>query len=439
MRTVIYGGEVYSEDRVIEKGVVIITNEKIERILDVTSFCEIDLPELPAVKNANCAINASCTIIAPGSIEMHTNGFVGYNFGNITAEGLKKVLEEYPKYGVTNVTPTLITEEKQNIKKALEDIVNYHENNNENMLLPCYLEARYFCDTNKKGAHNSKYLVNSASNDKNLQQIILDEVSEFDAAARGFLKLITIDPSLEDANYIIKQLVSKDYKVVIGHSDCTREEAEIAIDNGASILSHAFNAISMEKDYYGYRISEDKKIKNALGVCLDDERVFAELIIDFVHSRQEYDKMLIERKGFKHTCLITDACAATKSEKKENLLGDEEVIIISKDGYDAAYRKNNTLCGSVLTMDKAIMHCVELGYFLKDAFEMASLIPAKALGIDNTIGSISQNKYANIAIYEKAIEKINGQDNINRTLCTLVEGQIKYSAEDFKNKIKILK
>lgn len=441
MKTVIYGGQIYTEEKVIEKGIVVIDGEKIGEILNVTDFCDKKIIELPDIKNANIKIEAFNRIIAPGSIEMHTNGFIGYNFGNITREGLEEISKAYPKFGVTSVAPTLITDDKDNIKNGLKTIVNFYENyqnNGGNILLPCYLEARYFCNTDKKGAHNSVHLVNSASNNKTLQEIILDEISEFNESSRRFLRVITIDPALAYAEKIIKSLVQTGYKVSIGHSNCTIKEAQIAIDNGASILSHAFNAISMEKDYYGYRIRENKNIKNGLGACLDDNKVFAEIILDNVHSNQHYNSMLIKRKGINYTCLITDACASTKSEKGENLLGGEKVIILSKEGNEAAYREDETLAGSVLTMDQAIKNCVKLGYSLKDAFTMASLNPAKAFGIDNQKGSISSRKYADIAIYEKAIEKKGDgyYESIGKTLCTLVESEIKYVSDDFKGKIK---
>ena len=455
MKTVIYNGEVHLADRVIKNGYIVVDNGKISKIRDL-SEANLDQGELEALakaENADQIINATGKIVAPGSIEMHTHGFAGKEFLDTTPGTLEEILNAYPRFGVTSVSPTIVTDSKENIKRAVENLGKTDESVKVERarLVGCYLECRYFNDGPTKGAHNSKELVNDSrtykekyglvNDQRTLYEIILGEIAEFNSAARTFIKVVAIDPSIDKAPEIIKTLKNKGYKIAIGHSNCTKAQAREAIRKGATVLVHAFNCISMDKEYLGDRIKENLDVKNALGECLDTNGLYAEIILDFVHVNKPYDDMLMNRKGIDYTVLITDACAAAGTQEKECTLGGKRVLIREKNGHKAAYYEDETLCGSVLTMDQAIRNAVELGCSLNESFRMASLNPAKALGIDNERGSISPNKFGDVVIYERGYTEnketgLISNNTIGRTLCTLVEGNIAYSSADFQDYIE---
>ncbi len=456
MKTIIYGGDIYLEGREILNGYIIIENNHIIEINGLLNKSP-RLEEIANSGNFDQIINATGKIVAPGSIEMHTHGFAGKEFVNITPKDLEDILKAYAKSGVTSVSPTIVTDTIDNIKATLETIGKSQEEYETSKkrgakpdranLLSCYLECRYFKDSSKRGAHKSEELVNDAkkyrekynlvNDSRDLTEIILDEiVKEFAPASRSFVNVISIDPALEGASETIKILKTKGYNIAIGHSDCTIEQAREAIENGASILIHAYNCISMDRDYVGDRPTNNPNTKNCLGECLDSEETYAEIVADFVHVKKCYVSMLKNRKEIEHIILITDASALAGSEEKECTLGGRKVIVKEVNGHKAAYYEDDTLCGSVLTMNQAIKNVVEAGYTLNEAFRMASLNPAKAMGIDSKRGSISENKLADIVIYEKFPEidkktQIKKYDTIGRTLCTLVEGNIIYYSEDF--------
>lgn len=432
MKTVIFGGEIHQPGRVIQKGYLVIEDDTISEVIDVSSFSESRLEQMVRNDAADIVINAKGKVVAPGSMDIHTHGFAGKQFIDAAPGSLDKILETYAMYGVTAVSPTIVTAPKGTIASALENIYKrLRQGGAGATLLPVHLECRYFSNGPKKAAHDPNELVYSVesykerygpSEHRNLSEIILDEIKEFSQAAGGFIGIVTIDPSLPDAVETIGKLRKLSYIISIGHTNGTILELLKIIKEG-DIICHLGNGMSSEGDYQGVRVRVDYNQKNILGGGLDRKRVYGELILDFVHVSKEYAKMFIGRKGIDEIILISDACAVAGSEERECRLGDTEVEVKEKNNAQAGYFKsNNTLCGSVLTMDQAIRNAVSIGYSLNEAFRMVSINPARAMRIDNVRGSIEQGKYADIVVYKK------DGTSIGEVCCTLVEGKIVYQA-----------
>ena len=131
---------------------------------------------------------------------------------------------------------------------------------------------------------------------------------------------------------------------------------------------------------------------------LDSEKVSAELIADGVHVHPATMRILIHCLGVERIVLITDAMpGAGLPDGSYTLLGQQAVV---KDGK--ALLPNGTLAGSTTTMDTCIRNMVEqVGIPFADAVRMAAYNPAEAIGVDDSIGSLTLGKKANIAVFDK--------------------------------------
>ena len=133
------------------------------------------------------------------------------------------------------------------------------------------------------------------------------------------------------------------------------------------------------------------------GVFLED-RIYAELIADLVHVCPDAIKVLYRAKGQDKVCLVTDALEAKHLPDGTYNLGGQEVTVKGKEARLA----DGTLAGSTLKMNDAIKNVIEvLGISLEKAIDLATINPARNLGVDKTKGSIAIGKDADFAVIDK--------------------------------------
>jgi len=159
-----------------------------------------------------------------------------------------------------------------------------------------------------------------------------------------------------------------------------------AVDHGASLSVHTFNGMR------GFQHREP----GALGEALLDDRIYGELICDFVHSHPASVKILIKIKGVEKIILISDAMLACGFGDGEYVFGGQKVIV----DKGIARTENGSLAGSTLTLDKAVANITKLGIPLSETIKMASFNAAKAIGIDDRKGSIDIDKDADIVVLD---------------------------------------
>ena len=155
--------------------------------------------------------------------------------------------------------------------------------------------------------------------------------------------------------------------VAVGHTQADAATARRAFDAGATLVTHAFNAM--------HPITGREP--GVVGAALADDRVFIEVIADRIHVHPSNIAMLFELAP-QRMVLVTDAMAAAASEPGRYMLGDLEVDVV--DGK-AVLAGTSTLAGSTLTMDRAIDVCIDAGVPREAAFAAATSTPAKVLGL----------------------------------------------------------
>ncbi len=197
---------------------------------------------------------------------------------------------------------------------------------------------------------------------------------------------------------LIQQLHTAGIVVSIGHSNATYAQATKAINDGASFATHLFNAMSP-------MTGREPGVVGAIY----DHQIYAGIIVDGIHV--DYANVRISKKILgEKLILVTDATAPVGADITEfDFVG---TTVYYKDGK--CFNQDGTLGGAALTMIEAIEKSVKfVGIELSEAIRMATLYPAKAISVDNKLGSIDAGKIANLAIfnddYEVVATVINGR------------------------------
>ena len=185
--------------------------------------------------------------------------------------------------------------------------------------------------------------------------------------------------------------VNNNITVSLGHSNSEYEDAQNAINLGASLCTHLYNGMRA----YSHREP------GVIGACLINPTLKAELICDGVHLHKTAVEVTKLCKTSKNIVLISDAMRATGLPDGISELGGQTVIV--KDG--AARLTDGSLAGSTLNLNLAVKNMIGLyNTDLIDAVNMSSINPARVIGKDDKLGSIEEGKNADLLIFDQDVE-----------------------------------
>ena len=369
---------VYTTERVLTDHAVIIENGLIKKIAKT-----IDLN--PNIKQ----IDLDGANLSPGFIDLQLNGCGGVMLnGAETQQTLEIMQAANLKSGTTSYLPTFITDADEGIKRVLE-VTRKYMDKTPNEVLGLHLEGPYL-SVEKKGIHRQEYI---RKPDANMINIICEN--------SDIIGMLTLAPENCPAQ-VVKQLSDNNIVVSLGHTNATYAQAKIAIDNGASSATHLFNAMT----------TLSGREPGVIGAIYDNN-LYAGVIVDGFHVAYEnvrISKKILGEKLF----LVTDAVApAGANIDCFDFVG---TTVYYKDGK--CFGEDGTLGGSAVTMIGSIQQTVNyVGIELQEAIRMATLYPAKAISVDDKLGSITAGKVANLAIF----------NNEYKVVATVVNGVYKAS------------
>jgi N-acetylglucosamine-6-phosphate deacetylase len=321
--------------------------------------------------------------------DIHTHGAANHDVMHVTPAELSELNRFLAGKGVGQYLATTVTAPIDQTLKSLEALANAieaHEARNEARPMGIHLEGP-FISHEKRGVHPPA----------NILPPEIDLFDRFRQAARGHIRLITIAPEVPGALALIEHATALGIRVSLGHSNATTEEAYAGIKAGGASATHTFNAMRT----LGHR---DPGI---LGVVLDDDQLFAELICDGVHVAPEMIRLWLKAKGPDKAILVTDSMSATGMPDGTYMLGDFKVTVSNGRcfAYDDTEEGRITLAGSVLTMDRAVANLQRFtGASLSTAVRLASHTPAKLMGLDGTISNLSPGQPASFNIFNASGE-----------------------------------
>ncbi|CUH95131.1 N-acetylglucosamine-6-phosphate deacetylase [Propionispora sp. 2/2-37] len=374
----ITANKIVLENRIIENGAVVVNNGLIEAIVDSKSRL-----------NVGCVWDFSAMEIWPGLIDTHIHGANGYDVMAADFTAVNEVSKFLARKGVTSFVPTVMTAPVDQMQKALQNIHACTGQVEGAEILGAYLEGPYLAASHR-GAHPQD----------SLRPVEVKEVDEFIKAAAHSIVTVALAPESKNSVTLIRHLVRQGIHVALGHTGATYEEMGSAFAAGADIAVHTYN---------GMQGLHHRK-PGAVGAILTNDRVYAELIADFIHVHPAAIDILFHCKPKDKIILISDAMAAAGLPDGEYTLGTIPVIVRDT----IARAPNGSLAGSTTNLLNSVAALInKMAVDPVDAINMASRNPARLLGLERQIGTIQEGKKANLAIvdtkFQVAMTLVNGK------------------------------
>ncbi|MBE5753454.1 MAG: N-acetylglucosamine-6-phosphate deacetylase [Clostridiales bacterium] len=336
-------------------------------------------------KISRCAISGAevielpeNAIVLPGFIDEHIHGAGGSDAMDGTLKDLSIIANTVAQEGTTGFLATTMTQSKENIINAMKAVKEYRENNPEDgaRVLGVHLEGP-FISAKHKGAQPLEYIAVP----------FVKTFEEYNTASGNAIKIVTLAPEVENANELVSYLTKKGIVSSIGHSDAGYVKVDEAIANGATNVTHTYNA----------QTALHHREIGIVGSALLRDELNCELIADTIHVSVPALKLMVKNKPNDKLTLITDAMRAKGLADGESELGGQVVIVRNGE----ARLQDGTLAGSVLKMNRAIENMVKkVGVPFTQAVDYATINPARTLKIDDEAGSIKVGKRADFAVID---------------------------------------
>ncbi|QUG76673.1 N-acetylglucosamine-6-phosphate deacetylase [Erwinia sp. E602] len=359
-------GRIYTGHEILDNHAVVIADGLIERV------CAVDaLPEGIETRDVGGAL------IAPGFIDLQLNGCGGVQFNDdlaaISVETLNIMQRANEKSGCTSFLPTLITSSDELMIRAVE-VMRAYLAQNHGQALGLHLEGPWL-NPLKKGTHDPA-LIRAPS----------PQLVDFLCDNADVISKITLAPE-KVAPAVIRRLRDAGIVISAGHSHATCDEAREGIRAGVSFATHLYNAMP----------ATTGREPGLIGALFDSPDVWCGIIADGLHVNYANIRNAKRIKGDK-LVLVTDATAPAGACIDRFIFAGKTIYY--RDGL--CVDENGTLSGSALTMIEAVANSVEhVGISLDESLRMASLYPARAMGVDAQLGSIEAGKVANLTVFTR--------------------------------------
>jgi N-acetylglucosamine-6-phosphate deacetylase len=387
----IINGRIITSDRILENATIVISGKKIISV-------DTEDKDVAGAK----VMDAKGNYVSAGFIDIHVHGGGGHDFMDGSESGFLKIAETHAQYGTTSMFPTTLTSSKEELFQTLAIYENANKKNTHGaQFLGLHLEGPYI-SMNQKGAQDGRYIRNPVPSE--YEEIV---------AATSSIKRWSSAPELQGSIELGKYLVSKNILPAIAHTDAIYEEVVEAFQNGYSLITHLYSAMTGVTRRNAFRYAG--VIESAY--LIDEMDV--EIIADGVHLPAALLKLVYKIKGANRIALITDAMRAAGMPEGESVLGSlhNGLKVIVEDGV-AKLPDRSSFAGSVATTIRLLKTMVTIaGVPLTDAVKMLTMTPARIMNVLETKGELSSGKDADIVIFneEFIVEK------------TMVQGRIVYS------------
>ncbi|WP_373893393.1 N-acetylglucosamine-6-phosphate deacetylase [Virgibacillus natechei] len=370
---------IFTEEERITNGSILLKDGKIDTILQENE-------QLKSYPNHVKVIDGTNLHVIPGFIDGHIHGANGADVMDATESALDTMAAVLPKEGTTSFLATTITQSPENIERSLENIATYQNKQGQAEMVGAHLEGP-FIEASKKGAQPLEYIMGPS----------IDQFKKWQSLSNNKIKTITMAPEHDTDGSFISYLVDSGVNVSAGHTDTNFAGMKKAVAKGVRQVTHLCNAMP----------GIHHRDIGVVGAAFQLEELRAELIADGIHVSPEMLQLIYKNMGSERLILITDAMRAKCLNAGEYELGGQPVEVTS----DRAVLEDGTLAGSILKMQQGAQQMLRLAdVSIENVIEMASVNPAKQLGIFAKKGSIAPYKDADVLLVDKDL-------NIKSTIC----------------------
>jgi len=374
---VIHADRAFTPFEEISDAVIVIQGSKIAAI---GQRGKVDLP-----RGAR-EIKAGRGTVAPGFVDVHIHGAGGHDVMEGTREALEIITATVAGHGTTSLVATTVTASEKETRGSVAGIANFILNTSQYPtrelsaeILGIHFEGPFISPA-RRGVHPAKWIV--APSSELLAQLLRE--------ARGTAQILTLAPELPGALDLISAARQAGLVVSLGHTDATYEQAQAAIEAGASHAAHTFNAMRP----FSHRGT------GVIGAVLTSAKVSAELIADGVHVDEAAMRMLVELKTPERVILVSDGISATGMPDGKYQLGMFEVKVSG----GVARNAEGKLAGSTLTLDRALRNMVALSVPLPSALRMMTANPARQIGLGSRKGVLAPGADADLVFLDDKLE-----------------------------------
>ncbi|OIJ84878.1 N-acetylglucosamine-6-phosphate deacetylase [Streptomyces colonosanans] len=312
--------------------------------------------------------------LVPGFVDIHSHGGGGASFSGTVDEALT-ALRTHRTHGTTTLVASTVTDDLDVLARQAGLLSELAEQGD---IAGIHFEGPFISPC-RKGAHSEKLLRHPDP----------AEVRKLIDAARGRAKMVTLATELPGGVDSVRLLAEHGVIAAIGHTDATYEQTVQAIDAGATVATHLFNAMPQ----LGHRAP------GPVAALLEDERVTVELIDDGTHLHPASLQLAFHHAGAERVAFITDAMDAAGIGDGRYMLGPLEVEV--SEGV-ARLVEGSSIAGSTLTLDRAFQRAVTVdGLPVQDVVAAISVNPAKLLGVYDRVGSLEPGKDADLVLLDE--------------------------------------
>jgi N-acetylglucosamine-6-phosphate deacetylase len=316
---------------------------------------------------ADEVVDLSGCWLSPGFVDLHGHGGGGEDYGS---GDLPAALAAHRAHGTTRSVASLVAEPVDVLETQLARIARLAAT--DPTLLGSHLEGPFLAPT-RRGAHAEQML-------RTPDPATIDRLL---AAAAGTLRQVTIAPELPGGLDAVRRFVAAGVVVAIGHTEADSDTAKAAFDAGATLLTHAFNAMP----------GIHHRAPGPVVAAFEDDRVSLELVLDGLHLEPSVAAIAFASAPGR-IALITDAMAAAGHHDGTYRLGSLDVTV---SGGMAMITGTETIAGSTLTQDGALAVALDgLGIPRPEAIEALTATPARILGLGDRLGMLAPGFAADV-------------------------------------------
>ncbi|EKF9662198.1 N-acetylglucosamine-6-phosphate deacetylase [Vibrio cholerae] len=324
-----------------------------------------------ALRHAD-AVDLGQVDLLPGLLDSHVHGSKGCDVMDATHESLNTLSLYFASLGVTAFVATTVTAPVAKIRAALTQVAKSKQEGVAGAeILGAYLEGPYFTEKNK-GAHPTQWF----------RELALEELDDWISYSDNQLLKVALAPEKSGALEAIRYLDTHGVKVMLGHSDASYDQVQLALDAGAKGIVHCYNGMR----------GLHHRDPGVVGVGLLHPECYVEMIADGHHVHPAAIEVAHRCCGSRMT-LITDAMCATGMPDGQYTLGEYQVEM----QQGVVTTQSGGLAGSTLTLLDGVKNIQRwLNLPVEQAWLMASLTPATSLGIQHQLGTLEVGKYASM-------------------------------------------